>query len=205
MRHGYLILAGLVPLPVSAQAPSLPPLLPESEEIALARSAAPPEISGAADIWVLRRGGHERMVSGTNGAACIVARDHPESLYPICYDAAAVRTVLPIQLREQRMREKGSTEDEIKADIASAVERGELSQPERGALAYMMSPRQVIFASPAGPRVGAWQPHVMVYLPNATSADIGAEQVPGLLGLVEPGSLNTHLLIIVKDWARPPV
>jgi len=108
MRHGYLILAGLVPLPVSAQAPSLPPLLPEAEEIALARSAAPPEISGAADIWVLRRGGHERMVSGTNGAACIVARDHPESLYPICYDAAAVRTVLPIQLREQRMRRRAA-------------------------------------------------------------------------------------------------
>jgi hypothetical protein len=134
----------------------------------------------------------------------MVARDHPESLYPICYDAAAVRTVLPIQLREQKLREQGKTEEELEAEIRLAVENGELSEPERGAIAYMMSSRQVIFASPSGPRVGSWHPHVMVYLPYATTSDVGTEQVPGFLGLVEPASLGTHLLIVVKDWARPP-
>ena len=43
-------------------------------EIALARTAAPPSISAAADVLVLRRRGYESAVKGTNGFVCFVER-----------------------------------------------------------------------------------------------------------------------------------
>lgn len=50
-------------------------VLPEAEEIALARSAAPAEVSEAADVWVLRNGRYEIARQGTNGNACMVSRN----------------------------------------------------------------------------------------------------------------------------------
>ena len=113
-------------LPVAAQSAAgtagLPVLMDEEAEIALARSAAPAAISSDADIWVLRRGGHVKVKSGSTGVACLVTRDHPESLYPMCYDAAGARTILPIALREQKLREQGWTAERIAADVAAAIE-----------------------------------------------------------------------------------
>jgi hypothetical protein len=179
----------------------LPPLMDEAAEIALARSAAPAAISGNADVWVLRRGGHEKVVTGTSGVACIVQRDHPESLYPICYDAEGARTILQVGLREQRLREQGWTTDRINADVAAAIDRGELNVPSPSALAWMQSPRQVIHAGADGPRVGEWKPHVMVYMPYAT------EKTTGILPLAdgdfmirEPGTATAHMIIISRDW-----
>src|SRR5271165_3652427 len=45
-----------------------------SEEIALARSAAPAAISSAADVLVLGEHGYEMAVKGTNGFVCLVER-----------------------------------------------------------------------------------------------------------------------------------
>lgn len=195
----------LLVTPASAAAQSYSSVWPatESEQIAIARGAAPPEISARASVWVLRAGRYVRALEGDNGAACIVVRDHPESLYPICYDGPGTRTVLPIQIREHELRADGLEEPAIDAAIEAAVARGELQPPERGAIAYMMSPRQVIFASPAGPRVGTWHPHIMVYLPGATAQDAGTESIPGFASVVRPGTLLTHMIFIVKDWAKP--
>jgi len=73
-------------------------LYPDTYEIALARSAAPPELSREADVYVLRAADFEKVRAGTNGAVCLVARDHPESLYPICYTPEAARAILPIEM-----------------------------------------------------------------------------------------------------------
>ena len=111
-RAAILVVLGL-PLAIAGQAAAQtvaakPALLAESEEIRLARSAAPPEVARDADVWVLRRGGHVKVQSGTSGVACMVSRDHPESLYPICYDAEAARTIFQIALRESQLRENGA-------------------------------------------------------------------------------------------------
>src|SRR5277367_2220548 len=45
-----------------------------SEEIALARSAAPVSISGDADVMVLGEAGYETAVKGKNGFVCLVER-----------------------------------------------------------------------------------------------------------------------------------
>src|SRR5689334_21642093 len=45
-----------------------------AEEIALARSAAPPSISTSAEVLVLGDRGYETAVTGTNGFVCLVER-----------------------------------------------------------------------------------------------------------------------------------
>ena len=45
-----------------------------AEEIALARTAAPPSIAGDADVMVLGNHGYETAVKGKNGFVCIVER-----------------------------------------------------------------------------------------------------------------------------------
>jgi hypothetical protein len=57
-----------------AMAPLGQYLMPESAEIALARSAAPASISGDAEVMVLRRDGYATAVKGKNGFVCIVER-----------------------------------------------------------------------------------------------------------------------------------
>ena len=186
--------------PVSAQTP-LPPLLDEAREIALARNAAPPELSAQADVYVLRRGGHVKVVEGTNGAACMVSRDHPESLYPICYDAEATRTVLPIALLRTRLREAGTAEAEIDAAVARAIESGEITLPRHTAIAFMMSRHQVIYAGAAGRRVGAWYPHIMMYMPYMTKEQLVFPGFPnGDLTLADEGQPTAHLVVMSRDW-----
>src|SRR5262245_4181563 len=76
--------------------PVAPRPLPDSDEIRLARTAAPAEISGAATVYAVRDGDAQVLVQGTNGCACMVSRDlHAGSLYPICFDVEATRFVLP--------------------------------------------------------------------------------------------------------------
>lgn len=180
----------------------LPPLLPEEEEIALARSAAPPELANRADVWVLRRGGHIKVRTGSSGAACMVSRDHPASLYPICYDAEAARSVLPRALLSSRLREAGLRGESLDRELALALQRGEIRPPGRGAIAYMLSPRQEIYAGEEGPRVGRWHPHLMIYIPGLTATQVGFEGLAdGDLHVGDEGTPFAHLVVLARDWA----
>ena len=77
-----------------------------SAEIALARSAAPEAISRDATVLVLGRNGYETAVEGKNGFTCLVERSwmspfdspefwNPKMRGPVCYNPAAVRSILP--------------------------------------------------------------------------------------------------------------
>jgi hypothetical protein len=195
---GLFLLLSIAPA-LQAQ---LPPLLPEEREIALARSAAPEQLSAGASVYVLRRGGQVRVKEGTNGAVCLVSRDHPESLYPICYDPEAARTILPVELEQQRLRERGLSEDSIDALIAGGFKDGAFTAPTRPAIAYMMSPHQVIYAGAKGRRVGAWFPHLMIYGAYRTVEDLA---MPGLangdLTLSDAGKPTAHFVVMTREWA----
>src|SRR4029077_10100859 len=77
-----------------------------ADETALARSAAPTSISGDADVLTLGGNGYETAAKGKNGLFCLVQRSwasgfddaefwNPKLRAPICFNPAAVRTVLP--------------------------------------------------------------------------------------------------------------
>ena len=177
------------------------PLLPEDQEIRMAKSAAAPQVSDDASVWVLRRGGHVKVVDGTNGVNCFVDRDnHPEGLYPICYDAEASLTILPISLMQTRLREAGKSEEEVDRTIDNAIARGELKLPERTAIAWMQSAQQVLYAD--GRRVGTWRPHIMIYAPNLDTRALGFPNAdpPGFF-VQNPGTPLAHLVIVTPLWS----
>jgi ketosteroid isomerase-like protein len=186
--------------------PARPDLLPESEEIELARSAAPREISANATVFVLRAGGPVKAREGTNGVTCMVSRDlHAGSRYPICFDKEGSHTLLYQELLEVRLRMEGRTEDDVKRAVAVGYRNGALRAPARPAIAYMMSPHQVLFSSPLaeGRRVGAWNPHLMISVPNATEAQFGLppNSSVDVLSLERSGEPMAQLIVKVQAWS----
>ena len=186
--------------------PAKPVPLPDSIEIALAMSAAPAELSSNATVYAVRDGKVLTLRAGTNGSSCMVARDsHAGSLYPICYNPEGTRTVLERELMQVRLRTLGVAEDSIDRAVEAAYKSGELEIPKDVALAYMMSPQQVLFsnARKEGRRVGAWHPHLMLYVPGATPAKFGLSDTgtgdPIQVGA--PGTPQAEVIVKLPKWA----
>ena len=81
----------------------------QADEIAMARSAAPPSISTDAEVLTLGAKGYETAAKGKNGFVCIVERSwasgvddaefwNPKERAPICFNPASARSVLPTLL-----------------------------------------------------------------------------------------------------------
>jgi hypothetical protein len=180
------------------------PLLPRDREIALARSAAPSAVSRDATVMVLTDRGFEVGARGTNGVTCVVNRSHPQSLEPHCFDPEASATILPIELRRTELLREGKSAEEIDREIAAGLLSGKYRLPRRPAMSYMMSREQVLY-SDDGRNVGRWQPHLMIYYPHLTSADLGlgGEPSPEAVTVVDEGQAVSNIMIVVKDFASP--
>ena len=141
-------------------------------EIALAKSAAPASISDSADVMVLGTSGYETAVKGKNGFVCIVGRAwsrdfglddfwSPNTRAPVCFNAAAVRSVLPWYLIRTKWALSGMTEAEMEARSRKAPAAAGVRAPEPGAIGFMQSKEGYINEDVKGP----WHPHVMFYAP----------------------------------------
>ena len=192
-----------------AQAPAYPVAprsLGEAEEIALAMSAAPAEVSSKADVYVLRGTDFVKVKAGTNGCACMVGRDsHEGSRYPICFDQEAAKTTMLREIKEASLRAKGTAEAEIRRIVDAAYTSGELRMPARPAMAYMMSPNQVLFSSPNadGVRVGAWAPHLMLMMPDVAPAQLGLtdSSAVDIIQIHREGNHHAELVVKVPTWS----
>jgi hypothetical protein len=136
----------------------------------------------------------------------MVARDlHEGSRYPICFDSEAARTLLLRELKELTLRASGMTEAQVQSAVDAAYKSGELKSPSKPAIAYMMSPRQVLFssASAEGRRVGAWHPHLMIAMPFVTRAQFGlsAESSVDVISLDHEGTAAAQLVVKVPAWS----
>ena len=206
MTHASLVvvlLAGVTPAAV-AQAVSGTGYveLGEAEEIALARSGGPESVAAEATIWVVRDGKFVIAHHGSNGNHCWVGRTYPESLEPVCYDAEASQTILRIEMREFKLRTAGKSKEEIDRTIAQAIGSGELRVPSRTAMSYMMSSAQVLF-SPEGRAAGNWKPHLMIYMPYVTHADIGLPGPSLDLQVVNEGTPKAYIVVVVPEFVDP--
>ena len=179
-------------------------VLPRDQEIALARSAAPPAVSGDAAVMVLTERGFEVAVPGTSGVTCVVNRSHPQSLEPHCFDREASATVLPMELRRTELLREGRSAEEIDREIAAGLLSGKYRLPRRPAMSYMMSSRQVLY-SDEGRKVGQWQPHLMIYYPHLTQADLGLGGSPSTEAamVVDEGKAVSNIMVVVKEFASP--
>lgn len=212
MRHhvALCIAATLMPGGLAAQTASrseVPPThyvrLAEPEEIALARSAAPEDVSADATLWVLRDGEFEIGIEGSNGNHCFVARSQPRSLEPICYDAEAAATVFEWEREHFRLRTGGASKEEMEAALARALGSGEIPMPRRPAMSYMMSSGQHLFDPESGRDAGNWRPHLMLYVPYLTIEDIGLPEMLPWIQVARPGTPMAHLVVVVPDFVDP--
>src|ERR1700728_575663 len=203
------LFSSTAPIPATAQ--ELPRVydasMPRDQQITLAESAAPAEVSSKATVYILGPKGHEKAREGTNGFSCFVGRHFVKptetSVEPGCFDAEGSRTILMVRLREEELRANGKSEAEIKADVARGHKEGRFKDPSKPGLLYMMSSENRL---PSGNGTTAsFPPHMMFYAPNMTTKDIGFESQPQLdyLGMTHPGA-GDNLIVVVPTASTPP-
>jgi len=183
-------------------------ILDQDSEIALARSAAPKSISDAAEILVLRREGYKTAVKGSNGFVCMVERSwtapsddpdfwNPKIRSPICFNAAAVRTYLPITLMKTKLVLAGKSKEQMFEAISAALDENQLPALEPHAMCYMMSKQQYLSDS-----AQCWHPHLMFFVARTTANSWGAN-LPGspIIAADDPEDRMTIFLVPVGHWS----
>lgn len=197
-----LAIAAAAVCPTDAQEGSDCVRLPEAEEIAMARSAAPEAVSADATIWVLRDGEYEVAVEGSNGNACMVSRTWPTSLEPICYDPEGARTLLPIEVRLVESRVATGDREAARGAVQAEIESGGLPLPERPSMTYMLSSAQRLVAD-GGREVGAWRPHFMMYIPYLRSEDLGIFGQTSQIFVAREGEPLAHVITVAPEFIDP--
>ncbi|MBZ5720401.1 MAG: hypothetical protein LAO03_08460 [Acidobacteriia bacterium] len=166
--------------------------LPREERIKLAESAAPPEISGKATVYVLERTGYVKVREGTNGFSCFVDRQDPLNLEPTCFDSEGSATTLQSRLYAEQQRAAGKSEEQIKAEIEQGYKSGKFRAPQKPGIVYMMSDLGYLL-NPATHQLVHLPPHLMFYAPYATEADIGSpppsKSMPRLIRAGQPDAV----------------
>ena len=183
-----------------------------SAEVALARSAAPANISDRATIKVLTPLGFEIAQPGDNGNVCMVMRAFSAPTYtpaqfrdlvydttvraPICFTAPAARTALPYYELRTKLAMHGMTPDQIAAALQEAYVRGTLPRRDAVTFAYMWSAHQHL-----GPGIDAWHPHMMIFAPYYENAMVGGNPFGSPLPQVtdDGGTPFTVVVIPVDD------
>lgn len=193
-----LILTGSLWAQAKGVAGDLPALRPREQEIALAESAGLKTWVKQAAIYVLERGGYVKVREGTNGFSCLVLHDRADTQEPICFDPEGTETILPRSLRIAELREQGRSDEEIRQEMAEGYLSGKYRAPRRPGIAYMLSMENRVFN---GKKVIWFPPHLMVYAPNATSQDVGADPdlMPHSPFVLFEGSPNAYFVVVVAD------
>jgi hypothetical protein len=190
------LLAGAVSAIAQDGKPGVPPVLAREKEIALAKSAAPPEVSDNATIYALEAQGYVKVQEGTNGFTCLVSREVPESQEPECYDAEGSATLVPRVLRIAELRSQGKSKSEIDAEIAEGFRNGTFRAPRRPGIVYMLSRENRVVVDQRTGRVAPYVPHLMFYAPYLRNKDIGVKMGPGVkVFIINEGT--PHALMIV--------
>ena len=179
------------------------------DEIALARTAAPPSISADADVLVLGAHGYETAVKGKNGFVCFVMRSwtanfgaaefwNPKLRAPNCFNPPAVQTVLPQYVKRTEWVMAGMSQQQIIEKTRSAYADHSFQNPAPGSLSFMLSKEGYVSDQAAGP----WLPHLMFFISYDQAAAWGAgldgsPVYAQIGGQFEP----TVLFVPVRRWS----
>ncbi len=206
-----LIACLMIALPAAAELP--PPedyLMDEAEELKLASTAAPSQISAGATYHVLKKDGFAEVKKGANGFHCFVERSwtgpsatntrnfDPGVVAPHCINPEGARTTMKEIFMVAEMAMAGHDQEEIDRAVDQAYADGDLTLPAELSLTYMMSAHQRLG------RAGAWKPHVMLWLPYLTEGKVGeialGRGTPNALLGGKVGSRRTVLVFPVPDF-----
>ena len=193
----------------AAAAPLREYFMPEKAlEVELARSAAPASIADGAEVLVLTQEGYTTAVKGRNGFVCLVERSwgkttddaefwNPKVRAPICVNAPAAKTYLPIVLLKTKLVLAGRSNAEIGRAVKAGFGGGTLPALEANAMCYMMSKQQYLSDEDR-----AWHPHMMWFVANDAAQSWGANEagVPVIAGNV-PEDRMTVFMLVVGHWS----
>jgi len=202
-----------------AQSPKYPPLseylMEANAEMALARSAAPDNVSAAATVKVLTPDGFKVAFQGANGFVCLVLRGWGAPTYspapfrdyvyvadlraPICFDSISARIMMPYYELRHKLGMEGKGPDEIARGIEAAYIKGELPKADTASIAYMFSADMYL-----GPHLGHGfiYPHLMLFLPYYDNAKLGGnERRSGLPFLSDDAGTPFAVTIVPMDKA----
>jgi hypothetical protein len=176
--------------------------LPREVRIQLAETAAPPEISGKATVYLLEPTGYVKIREGTNGFSCIVDRQTPLNLEPACFDAEGSATTLQARIYVEEQRAKGKNEEQIASEVEARYKNGTFRAPRKPGIVYMMS-EQGFLLNAAAHKLVAIPPHLMFYAPYATDRDIGSPPVAANMPrVIRDGQPDAYIIVIL---GRPEV
>ncbi|MGH7615951.1 MAG: hypothetical protein ACREPM_01850 [Gemmatimonadaceae bacterium] len=180
-----------------------------TDEIRLARSAAPASVADHADVLVLGAHGYETAVKGTNGFVCFIGRSwdvdfanpqfwNPKIRSPQCDNSTSARSVLPRYLTRTTRVLTGASKAEMKKLETADRVAGKLKAPEPGAISYMMSKGGYLNDGIAGP----WHPHFMFFAPRSEAGAWGAN-LPGSPVASDSSSYEqtTIFFVVVPKWS----
>jgi hypothetical protein len=180
----------------------------KNAEIALARSAAVPSISSAAEVMILGPKGYTTAVKGTNGFVCLVERGwgsatdqpdfwNPKLRAPHCFNPAAARTFAPIYLMKTKLVLAGKSKKEILEAVTSALDKKELPPLEPGAMVYMTSKQQYL-----NDQATSWHPHLMFIVPGDAEKSWGANLPDSpVIAANDPEERATIFIVVVGKWS----
>ena len=89
-------------------------------------------------------------------------------------DAEGTRTHLPRILKVAELRAQGRSRDEIQRFVADAFAKGIFQPPARSGIDYMLSTENRV-PNERG-EIVPYPPHVMIYGPYLTNADLGVDR-----------------------------
>jgi hypothetical protein len=195
-------------VPYQFMAPLSQYLMPEADEIALARSAAPKAISDEAEVVVLKKEGYVTAAKGSNGFLCIVERGwatdstspdfwNPKLRSPNCFNSAAAKSFAQIYLMKTRLALEGKSKMEIVQAATAAIDNKELPALAPGAMCYMMSKQQYLNSQDKD-----WHPHLMFFVEGDAAKSWGAN-LPGspVIAASDPEERVTIMMMMAEHWS----
>lgn len=179
-----------------------------AQEIAFARTAAPPSVSAHARVLVLGAHGYETAVAGDSGYVCLVERSwdkgfgapefwNPRIRSPECFNPPGARSVLPLYLERTKWVLAGESPAQMRA--RARAEAATLPAPLTGSFCYMMSQEGYTDDRAAGP----WYPHLMFFQRTTPAGEWGGN-LPDTPIVADSTSYQglTYFLVLVPWWSN---
>jgi hypothetical protein len=171
--------------------------MPRDQQISIALSAAPEGVRDKATVYVLGPKGYEKAREGTNGVSCLVGRHFVKpaetTIEPVCYDAEGSRTLLLVDLHSEELRSKGTSEADIKTEIANGYKDGRFKAPSKPGVEYMLSTDNRLGPTSDGGTVN-FPGHFMFYAPYMTGKDLGYDSTAPFL--VQAGKPDARMVVV---------
>jgi hypothetical protein len=197
------------PPPYPSMAPAAEYMMANpKDEIALARSAAPPSISDKAEVLILTRHGYETAVKGSNGFVCLVERSwnadfndplfwNPHIRGADCLNPEAARAMIPHYRERANWALAGVSKEEMRARTKAEIAAHTYILPRAGAMSFMLSKEQLL-----GDPVSHWHPHLMFFVANMDNAAWGTnfDGSPVVMGVSGSDPIKIFLVPVAK-WS----